>query len=185
MIKQTAEIFEILSKGDFISSNCISKSNQLLYDVVDENFSELSDYFQAINYKLEHGDEYFYFSREESKADMARKLDNAKKWIDILDFLKSYDSSFSSGYRFKKEEMIVRINLDADLTDKLGRIKNASKKLKLSEMVDTIISELEKGGYIQLENEYSQTYKVIASFGYLEKLVMSINITDDDDEISE
>ena len=185
MIKQTAEIFEILSKGDFISSNSTLQNHHRLYDLIEENFTEFYEYFKAINLLLQQGDEYFYFSREESKTDLVRKLEVARKWIDILDFLKAYDSSFGSGYRFRKEEMAVRINLDVDLNDKLTRIKVASKKDKLHEMVDAIVNELERNGYVELENEYSQTYKVVAAFSYLEQLVVSININEDnDDEVS-
>ena len=75
MIKQTAEIFEILSKGDFISSNSTLQNHQRLYDLIEENFTEFYEYFKAINLLLQQGDEYFYFSREESKTDLARKLE--------------------------------------------------------------------------------------------------------------
>ena len=100
MIKQTAEIFEILSKGQFISSNSVNENMRQLYLVIDDNYDELYDYFLNIRFILTKGDEYYYFTRNENKADIERKLRQAMKWIDILDFLKSFDNSFGVGYRF-------------------------------------------------------------------------------------
>src|SRR5690606_33283522 len=100
--KQTAAIFETLSKGQFISSNSSDESIRKLYSVIEEeqNFEYLYNYFLNINFILEKGDQYFYFSRPENKIDLERKIEQFFKWIDILDFLKSFDHSFSSGYRF-------------------------------------------------------------------------------------
>ena len=92
-IKQTAEIYEILSKGQFISSNSSVESVRKLFGVIEDNFTELSRYFSVINFTLERGDEYFYFSRPESRADLERKIESAYKWIDILDFFNTYAKS--------------------------------------------------------------------------------------------
>lgn len=61
MIKQTAEIFEILSKGGFISSDSTNPNIRQLYTVIEDNQSELCDFFAAINFVLESGNEYYYF----------------------------------------------------------------------------------------------------------------------------
>ena len=75
MIKQTAEIFEILSKGGFISSDSTNPNIRQLYTVIEDNQSELYDFFAAINFVLESGNEYYYFSRRENKVDLERKLE--------------------------------------------------------------------------------------------------------------
>lgn len=46
MIKQTAEIFEILSKGGFISSDSTNPNIRQLYTVIEDNQSELYDCHQ-------------------------------------------------------------------------------------------------------------------------------------------
>ena len=38
---------------------------------------------------------------------------------------------------------------------------------------------LEKDAFVELENEISLSYKVLASFKYLEQLVLAINIPDE------
>jgi hypothetical protein len=76
--RQTGEIFEILSSGQFICSNSADARISKLYDVIDDNdkYELLYDYFSAIGFLLEKGDEFYYFSRKnESKADLERKLE--------------------------------------------------------------------------------------------------------------
>ena len=72
--KHTATIFEILSKGQFICSNSSDELIRKLYNTIDEeqNFEFLYEYFLNINFILERGNEYFYFSRMENKIDLER-----------------------------------------------------------------------------------------------------------------
>ena len=179
MIKQTAEIFEILSKGQFISSNSVDENLRRLYLVIDENFDELYDYFMAIRFFLTRGDEYFYFVRMENKVDIERKLRQAMKWIDILDFVKSFNSSFGSGFRFTPSDISVRLNLDAELKDKLMGLKKYTEKEKYDESIEKIMEILKKEGFVEEENPISRMYKVTAAFHYLEQLVLSINIPEE------
>lgn len=178
---QTADIFEILSKGQFICSNSTNDSICKLYSIIEEeqNFENLYDYFRSINFTLEKGDEYFYFSRVESKVDLERKIEATYRWIDIIDFLKTYDNSFSSGYRFTPSDILVRIKIDAELETKLEGLKKHTGKDKHPEIVDKLLEMLAKDIFIELENEISHTYKVLASFKYLEQIILTINIPDE------
>lgn len=63
----TASIFEYLQKGLFISSNSTSEEVRDMYNEIDENYEPLYQYFSQINYTLERGNEYFFFSRIEPK----------------------------------------------------------------------------------------------------------------------
>ena len=185
---QIAEIFEILSKGQFISSNSTDKSIRDLYKIMEEeqNSDILYDYFRGINFTLEQGDEYFYFSRPESRIDFERKLGAALRWIDIIDFLKTYDNSFGSGYRFTPSDILVQIKTDAELETKLEGLKRHTGKAKHREIIDKMLDMLVKDTFIELENPIENTYKVMASFKYLEQLILTINIpTEVKDEIPE
>lgn len=177
--KQTSDIFEILSKGQFICSNSTKDSVRKLYNIIDDNYDELYDYFKGINLILEKGDEYYLFTRLENKTDLERKLEAAFKWIDILDFFKTFDNSFGPGYRFTPAEVLSRLSLDADLKNKLeGLKKYAGGKEKHAEILDKVLDQLRRDYFIELENEISNSYKTLSSFHYLERLVLSINITD-------
>lgn len=182
MIPQTAEIFKILSKGQFISSNSSDKTISNLYNVIDEeqNFENLYEYFLNINFVLEKGDEYFYFSRPETKTDLETKIESAFRWIDIIDFLKTFDNAFSSGYRFTPSDILVRIKTDAELETKLeGLKKHIADKEKHQDILDRVLKMLINDTFIELENEITHQYKVLASFKYLENLILTINIPDE------
>ena len=179
MIKQTAEIFEILSKGGFISSDSTNPNIRQLYAVIEDNQSELYDFFAAINFILESGNEYYYFSRQENKVDLERKLEIATRWIDVLDFIKTYDAAFSSGFRFQPADMVVKVGTDLELKEKLAGLKKLVGREKHEEMIDKIVNDLKRDGFIELENEITSTYKVVAAFGYQEEFVACINISEE------
>ena len=172
----TSEIFDILSKGMFICSNSPIDSIRRLYNYVDQNFDQLYDYFEEINFILERGDEYFYFSKKEAKADLERKIETAFKWIDIVDFFKTYDNSFGPGTRFTPSDILVRLKIDAGLKNKLVALKKYTKEDKFSENIQKLIEILKRDGFVDLENEIANTYKILSSFRYLEELILNINI---------
>jgi hypothetical protein len=176
---QTAEIFKILSKGQFLSSNSSNKTIQELYNAIEneQNYEILREYFGHINFILEKGDEYFHFSRPEIKADLEKKIETAYKWIDILDFLKTYDNAFGSGYRFSPSEVLVRLKTDAELETKLDAL-NKNKETQ-QDMLDKVLKQLTDDNFLEIENERTQQYKVLASFKYLENLILTININED------
>lgn len=178
---QTAEIFELLSKGKFLCSNSTNDQERKLYSIVEDEqyFEDLYDYFRNINFTLEKGDEYFYFSRVESKTDLERKIEAAYKWIDILDFVKTFDNSFGPGFRFTPSDILVDIKVNAELETKLAGLKKHTGKETYPEIIDKILDILAKDVFIELENEISKTYKVLTSFKYLEQIILTIHIPDE------
>ena len=185
---QTSEIFKILSKGQFISSNSSDKTISTLYNVIDEeqNFENLYEFFLKINFILEKGDEYFYFSRPETKVDLENKIEAAFRWIDYIDFFKTFDNSFGAGYRFTPSEILVRIKTDAELETKLESLKKHTGKENHKDILDKVIVRFISDSFVELENEITHQYKVLTSFKYLEQLILTINIPDEiRDEIPE
>ncbi|AFL85107.1 hypothetical protein Belba_2555 [Belliella baltica DSM 15883] len=185
---QTADIFKILSKGQFISSNSSDKIIRNLYTVMEDDyhFENLYAYFTNINFVLEKGDEYFYFSRPETRVDLEKKIEKAFEWIDILDFFKTFDNAFTAGYRFTSADILVRINTDAELEAKLDSLKKHTDKIKHQDILDKILKKLIDDTFIELENEITHQFKILTSFKYLEQLILAINIPDEvKDEIPE
>lgn len=179
--KSTAEIFEVLSKGKFICSNSSKDLYRKLYAVLEDedHFELLTSYFGNINFILEKGNGYFYFSRNESKVNLERKLEIAFKWIDILDFFKTFDHSFGSGFRLSIADITVRLNTDADLKSKLTALKKITKKTNYTEAVSKLVDYLLKDNFVELQDEITNTYKVLSSFEYLEELIMTLHIPED------
>ena len=158
-MKYTEEIFNILSKGGFISANSVSPAIKRYYDAIEEDLTDYYEYYKGIGFYLEGGDGYYMFTRQEAKVDLERKLEAVMKWIDYLSFLKTYDATFGPGFKDKK---------------------------KYNEVVEKLVFELEKAGMIELENEHDNTYKVLTAFHYMEDLVDCITISEEmNDEISQ
>lgn len=183
--RQTGRIFEILSSGQFICSNSTDSQVSKLYDIIDDSdkYEELYYYFAAIGFTLEKGDEFYYFSRKnEAKPDLERKLETACKWIDILDFFKTFDNAFGSGYSLSPQEVSVKIRVDAVLKSKADGLRKVLKmddKTPYDEVVTKTIDNLCKDGFAELENEILKSYKILSSFKYLEELVTIINIPEE------
>jgi hypothetical protein len=182
--KQTGEIYDFLNSNKFICSNSTNARITKLYDVIDdtERYEALYDYFSVIGISLEKGDEYYYFSRKnETKADLERKLEIACKWIDILDFFKTFNHTFGSGYSFSPQEIIVKIKVDAVLKNKADGLRKVLKddKTTYEEIVTKAIEDLCKNGFAEVENEILKSYKILSSFKYLEELVTNINIPEE------
>ncbi len=184
----TATIFDYLQKGQFISSNSTNEDIRNLYDMIDDDFEALSVYFAQIGYTLERGNEYFYFSRTEPRITLEQKILRAYYWIDVLDLFKTYDETFGPGYRFQPEQILVEANINVMLQNKLDGIrKHFSDKDVRKEVLENMIRQLTRDSFLELENEKTNTYKVMSSWNYLERLIESINIYDDtqDNEKSE
>lgn len=183
--KQTGDIFEILSKGQFICSDSSKDHIRKLYTVLDEH-PELVEYYQAIKFNLENGGEYFFFSRSELRVDLERKIEMAYRWIDIVDFFKTFEETFGPGYHFIPSDILVKLNVDAVLKTKLEGLKKYSKEDSFDDSLRKILEMLEKENFIELQNEISKSYKVLSSFKFLEDLILAINIPEETkDEIPE
>ena len=101
-MKYTEEIFNILSKGGFISANSVSPAIKRYYDAIEEDLTDYYEYYKGIGFYLEGGDGYYMFTRQEAKVDLERKLEAVMKWIDYLSFLKTYDATFGPGFIIRK-----------------------------------------------------------------------------------
>lgn len=184
MTHPTAEIFEILSKGRFISSNSLDPEIRRLFGYIEEHLEELHSYFEKINFRLEVGNEYYYFSRIEKSIDLERKIRTMRKWIDWLDFLKSYDHSLGSNSLLSPVDIERQVKVDINLKEKLRDLSGGQQSISL--MVKKLLEELRSEGFIELENEFYDRYKVVAAFNYAEEIVLSINIPEEiADEIPE
>ena len=170
-MKYTEEIFNILSKGGFISSNSVSTQVKRLYDAIEEDLPDYYDYY------LEGGDGYYYFVRKETKVDLERKLEAAQKWIDYLSFLKTYHSAFGPGFLFRAADIEIQIGCDIELKEKA--VKLFADKKKFDEVVAKLLKELENMGLIEKENELDGTYKVLTAFHYIEDLIDCITISEE------
>lgn len=180
MLNNTQKIYERLIRGGFLAVDSSKTDIKHLYQDVEENYEEYVEFFRHIGFRLESGNGYFYFSTiNESKADIERRLSAFCKWIDYLDFLKTFDPTFSVGYQFSKGRITNEIDVNADLKDKARHL--FSQQMPLPEKVDKLIGELDTMGFAELIEEETVTYKVTSAFRYAEDLVNLLTIYNEDE----
>lgn len=183
-MKYTSEIFQRLSNGRFISSNSIDPINRSLYNDLEENQQEYTDYFSQIDFQLCAGDGYFYFSRKEPKINIENKLQGLLQWIDYLDFLKAYDTSFDVGTQFNISQMEVQLGSNLELKGKLQNM--FPDKSSNREKLETLVGKLVDMGYAEQVSDIEGLYKVTSAFHYIENIIDCVNISEEvSDEIPE
>lgn len=180
IMRYTAEVFENLSKGRFISSNSLDRAQRQWYDDVEENFQDYYDFYAQIGYTLENGNGYCYFTRAMAKVDVENKISSLLKWIDYIAFLKTYNALFGSGFTFTQSDIVIQFSCNMELKNMISKLfpgKNSN-----AEKVDALIGELLREGFVEVENEIDERYKVLNSFSYIEDLVQCIEISEDDEK---
>jgi len=179
---RTAEIFDILSKGQFVCSNAIDSQRRHLYKYIEENFDELEPKFREIGYQLEDGSNYYYFSRpNESNQNVESKIEKALRWLDILAFFTTFRKDLCRGARFQPYDILKQVEINLSLKEQLADLQKRTNPGKnYQEMLNDLIKEVQKEGFIDLENEMDQIWKILDSWDYMEKLVMAVNIQDDE-----
>ena len=183
-MKYTKDIFDLLSRGGFICANSVKRQNKLMYDAIEEDYEQYRDYYGGIGFNLECGNDYYYFTRQESRVDIDQKLDRFVRWIDRLDFLKTFNPVFGPGFTFRASNIIEQTAADMELKDKAQHLY--TEKLKLDEIVDKLIDDLDKIGFIELENELDGSWKVTSAFHYIEELIDSLIVSEEvKDEVFE
>lgn len=173
-MRYTKEIFDILSKGGFISQNSISQQRSHLYDAIEDDFQDYMEYYRGIGFTLEGGNGYYYFSRTENKVELTDKVQRLSQWIDRVDFLKTFNNTFGSGFTFRKSNILEKFSSDIELKEK-ARDLYADVKTN-EEKIEKLTGDLERQGFIELENELDGTYKVTAAFHYIEELIDCLTI---------
>ena len=74
----------------------------------------------------------------------------------------------------------MEANINVMLQNKLdGLREHFSDKDVRKDVLDNLIRQLTKESFLELENEKTNTYKVMSSWHYLERLIESIQIYDD------
>ena len=134
MPQQTHDIFAIMARGHFISSNGNKDGMNRLYDIINEpeNFENLQNYFSAIKYRIERGNNFFYFSKvDEINSIIEKKLETFEKDIDIMDLFASMDNKITIGTRFRAGALAEECNANVRLKQKASLRPDPAYVLRL------------------------------------------------------
>jgi hypothetical protein len=176
-MKYTSEVFQRLSKGQFISGNSVDPEIRAIYADMEECQHEYEDYFRLIDFNLSAGDGFFYFSRKEAKVNIENKLQSLFSWIDYLDFLKTFDTTFDAGTQFTLAQMEIRISSDLELKEKLSRL--FQDKQSNRDKLETLANIMVNMGFAEQTNETEGRYQVTSAFHYIEQIISCINIDEE------
>ena len=158
MRNNTQRIYERLSRGEFLSVDSADASVRHLYEDIEENLEDYTEYFKEIGLQLESDNGYFYFSRiGEGKQTIEQKLDSFSKWLDYLDFL------------------------DIELKEKANRLFKKYGVGSNVEIVNKLLQEMQNMGFAECISELDETFKVTSAFRYVEELVEIIQIANEDE----
>lgn len=175
--KQTPEIFSILSRGQFISSN---GSKGKLYDVIsfENNYAILKEFFEHTGYTLEQGHNYYYFSQpDEANLSVEKKLEQFAYYIDVMDFFSSMDQKPTVGTRYRITQIAEECFSNERLKQKIIAL---SRREKMVDKVAEIANDLALSGFFEQEDE--DTYKVMDAIHYLEQVISLITIDEDGEQ---
>lgn len=176
--KQTHDIFAIMARGHFISSNGTKDGMNRLYDIINdpENFENLQNYFAVIKYRIERGNNFFYFSKiDEINSIVEKKLETFEKYIDIVDLFASMDNKVTIGTRFRAGALAEECNANVRLKQKLQKIP-LYRSETLHNKVREICDLMSRDSFLEREDEASETYKVLDSYSYLLDVINAIAI---------
>lgn len=182
--KQTHDIFAIMARGHFISSNGTKDGMNRLYDIINdsENFENLQAYFSNIRYRIERGNNYFYFSKiDEAPSIIEKKLETFEKYIDIVDLFASMDNKVTIGSRFRTGEIAEECIANVRLKQKLQKIP-LYRSETLHNKVREICDLMSRDSFLEREDEMSETYKVLDSYTYLLDVINAIAIYEEGGE---
>lgn len=183
-MKYTSEVFQRLSRGQFISSNSIDTETRAIYNDIEDNQQQYEDYFNQIDFQLSAGEGFYYFSRKESKVIVENKLQSLFSWIDYLDFFKTYDTTFGAGTQFNLAQIEIRLSTDLELKEKLSQL--FADKSSNRDKIEALAQALVNMGFAEQVNEMEELYQVTSAFHYIEQIIMCININEEvKDEIPE
>lgn len=178
-MKYIQQVFDRLSRGGFISSDCVDEDVRNIFLDLDEYREEYSGYFEQIGFTLEEGNGYFYFSRKESRTSLADKLKRFGHWIDVLDFLKAWEPAIGPGFTFILADLQVKMDSDIELREKAKTLYE--NKIRNNEICERLVEELSRQGFIELLDDVAQRYQVAAAYRYLEDMVELIAFNEEDE----
>lgn len=171
--KYTKEIFERMSRGNFICQNSPDSLERRMFDICDQNIEVLEGYFEPIGFDLKSGPGYFYFSKELQEAQTETKLDNILHLLDYVEMFLQFDEYFDVGWRGTPISLAEAATDNVVIKERIEKIRGLAGS-NLFKRCEDIFLKMKKDGYMALENEYEKRYIVLTSYGYLVDFFKSI-----------
>ena len=170
--QKLSKIFLYLKEGKFLSQNTPNKNEKILFEYLYRHYEDLKEYFSFIGLELCLDNGYAYFTSYDNKE---KKFEKIYELIDYLSFFYNYTAMFGVGFKFSLSDIEEKLKDNATLDIKLKKIKSISGDTRRAKIL-SLISKLERQGFIALDDEYLQSYLVLNSYEYLLEFFNKIEI---------
>lgn len=168
------EIFQKLTKGQFLSHNSNNSEDRRMYSDLDENFQEYYDYYKQIGLILVRADNYFHFTREVDEVKTEDKLRGMYCYIDYLHVLEE-----STRHKVDVGETITISMVEKTVTETQTLQDYIYKHMVNKDKPETtcrgviidMFRELTNKGFFELIDKNTDKYLVTDAFAYLQDIV--------------
>ena len=164
---QTSQIFQFLSKGLFLSSNS-HQTQRALFKATRSHEKELREYFLPLGFELCKGEGYYYFITQNSETLPEEHLEQIARFIEWLDFLKTFNPGFGPGKRFSIDEILNEVQENYLLKRKLNQLSLRGGQGKPIEKIRQLVRLMERQGFVEVMSESTETYLTLSAFSFLE-----------------
>lgn len=168
------KIYHHILKGNFINENSSKNSSAELYEAILLQESEVRAYFKVIGYILFKREGYLYFAHD-GASDSTSALEKMVDYIEIANFLKTIDTNFGVGYRFRLSSLENFLNNNLELQDLAYKMRGINAKDN-REFIQKIIEKLKKDGFIEETSGTNAEYLVLNSYDYIESFLNEVEI---------
>lgn len=178
-------LFSRLCKGDnlLLSRNGAGEDAEL-FELVEMDEEPCRQYFEILGFKLQRGDNYYYFAAEDDpQANLEAKLDRMVRLVRLLDFFTTHVESFGEGQIFSATTLAARCNGDTKAERFLQ--ETAKGGTNNQERLDLILQSLVRQGYFSEYEKTRQEYRVLSAINYLFEFADRIEIQNDNGETEE
>ena len=172
--RQTAEIFARLSRGHFISANSSDPEQADCYGVISQHEATLRDYFAPLGFTLEQGPGYYYLGREEPRSTVEDKIERLARLIERVSWLKHYQASLGPGQRLSIPALLEALSQRPDLQRRLRKLPLKGSHHSDQERLLALLRSFERESFAEQIQDQPPTFRVLASFHYLEALILAI-----------
>ena len=181
-LPKSDEIFDYLSKGRFISANAVDADIRHYYGIIENHFEELKALYAQVGFSLEAGNNYYFLAKQqEARQTMETKLKKAYHWLDVMAFFTTFNQGFTRGVRFTPHDILKQAELNVELKDQLEAFMKKYQVDNYQKTLEKLLKEMSDEGFVELENSFSQTYKVLDAYQYLEQLVQAVTASEEGD----
>jgi len=161
-----AVLFARLCRGDnLILSRNGPESDGDLFRQVEAGEDACRAYFMPLGYRLERGDNCYFFSLEdEPQTTLESKLERMIRMLRLLDFLSSHIENFGEGVVFSAATLTSRYQGDSRAERFLQENGTGSNR---AEQAESLLLRLQRQGYLSLVEVQRQEFRVLSAINYL------------------